>query len=73
MELDVASNSGAKPWDGLYFGADWGFSQNPIVLVECWIGERTLYVEHEAYAVAVDRTSSLFDRVCGARASVIRR
>ena len=54
-------------------GADSGFSQNPTALVKCWFGERTLYVEHEAYGVDVDvdRTPPLFDRVPGARASVI--
>jgi phage terminase large subunit len=61
-------------WDGPYFGADWGFSQDPTTLVKLWIGERKLYVEHEAYGVGVDidRTPEFFDRVPGARESTIR-
>jgi phage terminase large subunit len=37
-----------------YFGADWGFSQDPSVLVRCFIDDERLYVDHEAYAVGVD-------------------
>lgn len=40
-------------WMGPYFGADWGFAEDPTVLVKCWIDRRTLYVEHEAYGVEV--------------------
>ena len=64
----------AAGWDGPYFGADWGFSQDPTTLVKLWIGERKLYVEHEAYGVGVDidRTPEFFDRVPGAREATIR-
>ena len=30
------------------FGADWGFSIDPTVLVRCWIEGRTLYIDYEA-------------------------
>jgi len=65
---------GVKPWDGPYFGADWGFSQDPTTLVKLWIHERTLYVEHEAYAIGcdIDATPKLFDDVPGAREHTIR-
>jgi phage terminase large subunit len=49
--------------DRIYrFGADWGFSIDPSVLVRCWIDGRTLYVDQEAYAVgcAIDHTPALF-------------
>lgn len=48
-----------------YFGADWGFSVDPTVLVRCWIDGRTLYVDQEAYQVGceIDHTPALFDRV----------
>ena len=61
-------------WDGPYFGADWGFSQDPTALVKCWIWERRLYVEHEAWGVGVelDHTPALFDRVPGVRDHMIR-
>jgi phage terminase large subunit len=52
-----------------YFGADWGFSVDPTVLVRSYIDGRTLYVDHEAYAVGceIDRTPQLFDKVPGSR------
>lgn len=51
----------------MYFGADWGFSVDPTVLIRCWIDGRTLYVDHEAYAVGceIDRTPDLFKTVPG--------
>lgn len=57
-----------------YFGADWGFSVDPTVLVRCWINERTLYVDYETYAVGceIDRTPALFDKVPGSRDWAIR-
>lgn len=52
-----------------YFGADWGFSVDPTVLVRCYIEGRTLYVDQEAYKVGceIDRTPQLFDTIPGAR------
>lgn len=52
----------------LYFGADWGYSVDPTVLIRAWIDGRTLYVDHEAYAVGVeiDETPDLFRAVPGA-------
>ncbi len=52
-----------------YFGADWGFSVDPTVLVRCWMDGRTLYVDQEAYKVGcpIDRTPDLFDTIPGAR------
>lgn len=48
-----------------YFGADWGFSVDPTVLIRCFIEGRTLYVDQEAYAVGreIDRTPELFRAV----------
>ncbi|HYI40004.1 MAG TPA: PBSX family phage terminase large subunit [Allosphingosinicella sp.] len=51
------------PEDGVYrFGADWGFSIDPTVLIRCWLEGRTLYVDQEAYAVGcpIDSTPALF-------------
>jgi phage terminase large subunit len=52
-----------------YYGADWGFSVDPSVLVRCFVHDRTLYVDHEAYRVGVevDHLGGLFDQVPGAR------
>lgn len=47
------------------FGADWGFSIDPTVLVRCWLNGRTLYIDHEAWEVGceIDRTPALFDTI----------
>ena len=52
-----------------YFGADWGFSVDPTVLVRIWIEGRTLYIDREAYKVGcpIDATPQLFDTVQGSR------
>jgi len=43
-------------------GADWGFSVDPSVLVQCAIVGRTLYVPHEAYMIGceIDYLPDLF-------------
>lgn len=41
-------------WSGPYYGADWGFAQDPTVLVRCWVYGRTLYIEHESYHVGLE-------------------
>lgn len=53
----------------LYYGADWGFSQDPTVLVRSFIQGNILYIDHEAYGVGVDidKTPELFDSVPDAR------
>ena len=37
-----------------YFGADWGFSMDPAVLVRCFIEGRKLYIDREAYKVGCE-------------------
>jgi phage terminase large subunit len=55
--------------DRFYFGADWGFSVDPTVLVRCWIKDRMLYVDHEAYKIGceIDHTPELFSKVPGSK------
>ena len=58
----------APEWDGPYHGADWGFSQDPTTGVKCWVHNRRLYIEHEAYKVGleIDQTSDfLRDKIPG--------
>lgn len=45
-----------------YFGADWGFSVDPTVLVRCWMRDRSLFVDYEAWKVGcdIDHTPALF-------------
>lgn len=63
-----------SPTNRYYYGADWGFSVDPTVLVRCYIEGRTLYVDREAYKVGceIDRTPALFDAIPGARKWPIR-
>lgn len=51
-----------------YFGADWGFAQDPTTLVRSYIDGDVLYVDGEAYGVGVeiDETAALLNTVPGA-------
>lgn len=48
-----------------YFGADWGFSIDPTVLVRAYIVGRTLFIDREAHKIGcpIDRTAELFDAI----------
>ena len=61
-------------WDGPYQGADWGFAVDPSVLIRCWVWDRTLFVEQEAYGLGVelDHLAALFDGIPQARDYVTR-
>lgn len=50
------------PGTVLRYGADWGFSIDPSVLVRCWIDGKRLYVDHEAYMIGceIDALPALF-------------
>lgn len=45
-----------------YQGADWGFSKDPSVLVRCYIVNRTLFIDYEAYKIGceIDDLPKLF-------------
>jgi phage terminase large subunit len=62
-------------WNGPYFGADFGFSQDPATLVKCWVYDNKLYIEYEAYAVQVQNNElpTLYDTVPGSRLWVRNR
>jgi len=53
----------------LYYGADWGFSNDPTVLIRCWVKDKCLYIDREAYGmgVEIDDLPELFDSIPGAR------
>lgn len=59
----------SKPGTIKRLGADWGFSVDPSVLVDCHIEGRRVYIEHEAYMVGceIDMLPDLFDQVPDAR------
>lgn len=53
--------------DRFFYGADWGFAQDPTVLIRCFIRDRTLYIDYEAYGVGVELNDlpKLFSTVPG--------
>ena len=58
------------PEDARFFhGADWGFAQDPSVIIRSWITDNTLYVDHAEYGYGVEMQElpALFDRVPTAR------
>jgi phage terminase large subunit len=52
-----------------YFGADWGFSIDPTVLVRCFIRGRELFIDHELWKVGleIDHTPAFFEQMPGAK------
>jgi phage terminase large subunit len=70
----IARHESETTWQGPFQGIDFGFSKDPSVLIRCWIFQRVLYIEWEAYAVGcdIDKTPALFDRVPSARNYVSR-
>jgi len=61
-------------WQGPYYGADWGYSKDPTVLIRMWIADNRLYLEYEAGGVQLGFADieRAFDTVPGARDHVIR-
>lgn len=64
----------ADDWDGPYFGADWGFSRDPTVLLKMWRHNDQLLIEYEVSGVGWDNATidREFRLVPGADAHVIR-
>lgn len=59
-----------SPPGGFYrFGADWGYANDPAVLVRARIDGKRLYIDYEAYMVGceIDQLPDLFDTVPGSR------
>lgn len=52
-----------------YHGCDWGFANDPTTLVRCFVKDRTLYIDREAWAIGceIDNTPALFDQIETAR------
>ena len=57
-----------------YYGADWGFAQDPTTLVRMFIKGRTLFIDHEAYGIGVelDEIPQFFASVPGSRHNLIK-
>ena len=63
----------------IFFGADWGFANDPTCLIRFWVTEnldhsQELWISHEAfgYGVEIDETPQLFDSIPGSRRWPIR-
>jgi phage terminase large subunit len=52
-----------------YFGADWGFANDPTCLVRSFIKDNRLYIDYEAWGIGVEfeEIPQLFDSVPGSR------
>ena len=52
-----------------FFGADWGFADDPTAIIRCWIRDNCLYIDYEAggYHIELDDLPALFDKVPGTR------
>lgn len=61
-DIDLAVPQDCRP----RYGADWGFSVDPTVAVECYIWGRTLYLRREVYRIRceIDDTPALFAGDC---------
>lgn len=58
---DFTTPDGAR----FYFGADFGYSSDPSCLVRCFIKDRTLFIDHEAYGhgVEIDQLHQFYESV----------
>jgi phage terminase large subunit len=56
--------------DRFYYGADWGFSVDPTVLVRSWIKGKTIFIDREVWKIGceIDKTPQLFDTLDGGQA-----
>lgn len=52
--VEPFEDSLADQADRLFFGADFGFAQDPSTLIRCFIYENRLYIDYEAYGVGVE-------------------
>jgi phage terminase large subunit len=61
---------------GPYYGADWGFSPDPNVLLRCWIGrDNKIYIDHAVYSedkCDIVNLPPLFDQVPNSRKYLIK-
>lgn len=55
----------AEPYTEFYYGADWGFANDPTAVTRCFIENNCLYIDYEAGGVGVEMEElpQLFDKV----------
>jgi phage terminase large subunit len=74
-KIKVQEFEPGEGWAGPYYGADWGFAQDPTTAVKCWVHGGCMYVEHEAYKVGLeidDTARYLMVRVPGIELHTVR-
>lgn len=78
-EFTVTLDEDGEPidpkWEGPYHGLDFGFGVDPTAGIRCWIKERVLYLEREAYGhgVDIDATPTLLtESVPGIESFIVR-
>lgn len=61
-------------WGDPLYGADWGFAQDPTVLVRCWIADSRLWIDYDERGIgwSMDEIDRRFRRVPGAADHKIR-
>lgn len=61
-------------WTGPYFGADWGFANDPTVLLKMWVADSRLWIEYDERGVGLgmDEIARAWDRVPDSRRYTIR-
>lgn len=64
----------ASHWQGPWYGLDWGFSQDPTVIVRVWVADGRLYIEYDSGGVQLDsdQTERVIRSVPGAETHTIR-
>lgn len=57
-----------------YYGADWGFANDPTALIRCFIKEQCLYIDYESGGIGVEfeELPALFDAIPDVRKYEIR-
>lgn len=61
-------------WGAPLYGADWGFAQDPTVVLRCYVHDGRLYIDYEAGGIQLDTDATVraFDTVPGIRDHTIR-
>ena len=70
----IESFDPGQNWNGPYFGADWGFANDPTTLIKCWVFENKLFIEKEVYGIGmeIDRIPTHFDEILPSKQTMIR-
>jgi phage terminase large subunit len=53
-KVRVSEFQASKDWNGPYYGADWGFAQDPTAAIRSWVNDDTLYIDYEAGKVGLE-------------------